>query len=150
MRKRVVLVAALIGLGIFGSPEARDYFTKWGALQAGRGVVEYLSGLKTRSILAKKPMEARFFLPDRIEVYETTSCGPFAERTRVNEMKLSDFVNGVEFAPAAWVRDIAGNREAYLKRFCYYPLFGSSVLRGRAGPWRHIFSAPRRSGVQAG
>ena len=38
----------------------------------------YLSMLKTRAILNKTPLEARFVEPDSVEVFEVSSCGPGA------------------------------------------------------------------------
>jgi hypothetical protein len=128
IRRRFLVLAIAASLTVFGYPVMRDYAAKWSALRAGRGFVEFLSALKTRSILSKKPMEARFYPPERVDVFETSSCGPFAERVRVSETKLSDFAAGIEFASEEWVKDVVGTHEAYLKRFCFDPLFGSSVL----------------------
>lgn len=127
-RRQIVLLSVLASLGLLAVPVVRDFYTKWSALRAGRAFVEFLSGLKTKAILTGKPMEVRFRLPDQVEVFESTSCGPFAERVRISLSPISDTIGEIEFAPEAWVRDVAGNHEAYLKRFCYDPLFGSSVL----------------------
>lgn len=128
IRRRVVFLAVLVSLCLFGYPEAKEFYPKWRALQAGREFAQYLTRIKAQAILNKKPMEARLRLPDQVEVYAVTSCGPFAERTKVESFRLSDLVPGVEFAPEPWVRDAVGTREPYLPRFCYDPLFGSSVF----------------------
>lgn len=127
-RRRVFFVAAVVGLAILGYPEAKEYFNKWQALRAGKALALYLSGLRTNAILKKVPIEARFRLPDQIEVYEVTSCGPYAQRTKMYDMKLSSFQPDIEFAPEPWVRENTPSREAYLTRYCYDPLYGSSLL----------------------
>ncbi len=127
-RRRVLFVAILLSLAVFGYPEGKEYFTKWRALKAGREFAQYLSQLKTSAILRKVAMEAKFRLPDQIEVYEVSSCGPFAERTKTASLSLSEFAPGVEFAAEPWVRENVGSREPYLPRFCYDPVYGSSVF----------------------
>lgn len=126
-RRRILILAALVSFALFGYPEAKDYHAKWRALKAGRALATYLSAVKTRAILEKTPLELRFKLPDQIELYKVTSCGPFAERGKLGEVRLAEFEQDVEFAPEPWVREHAESREPYLPRFCYDPVYGSSI-----------------------
>src|SRR4051812_29457352 len=98
-RRRMVILAVLFSIGLFGYPEAKEYYPKWKAFTAGRKLSLYLSMLKTRAILKKMPLEAKFRLPDLIEVYEVSSCGPNAQHTKLWDIRLSDFEVGVEFTP---------------------------------------------------
>ena len=127
-RRRVLIAGCLASLAIFAYPEARDFFPKWRSLKAGREFGLYLSMLKTRAIINRSPIEARFKAPDLIEIFEVSSCGPFAERTKLWTAKLSDFEPHIEFAPEPWVRVNSGSREPYLLRYCYDPIFGSSIF----------------------
>lgn len=127
-RRKLLAFGLLVSACLFGYPQARDYHPKWRALKAGREFALYLSMLKTRAILDKKSLEARFRAPNRIEVFEVSSCGPNARRTKLWDASLSGFETGVEFAPEPWVRVNAGSREPFLPRFCYDPVYGSSVL----------------------
>jgi hypothetical protein len=128
-RQRQVFVLALIcSATLFGYPQAKDFYPKWKALSAARKLGLYLSMLKTRAILNKTPIEARFKQPDIVEVYEVSTCGPMAQASKLYETKLSDFEPNVSFAPEPWVRAEAGSKEPFLPRFCYDPLFGSSVF----------------------
>ena len=127
-RRRMLVLAILVSLALFGYPEGKEYYSKWRALKAGRDFAQYLSQLKTSAILKKKPMEAKFRIPDQVDVYEVSSCGPFSERTKVASISLSDFALGVEFAPEPWGRENVGSREPYLPRFCYDPVYGSSIF----------------------
>lgn len=122
-----LFLAVLASLALFGYPEAKDYLPKWQALRTGRKFALYLSQLKTDAILKRVAIEAKFQLPDQVDIYEVSSCGPYADRKKVSTMKLSDFGAEVEFAPEPWVRENTDSREPYLPRFCYDPLYGSSV-----------------------
>lgn len=126
-RRKIFALACLVSLSLFGYPEAKDYYTKWQALKAGREFAIYLSTLKTRAILEKTPLEAKFHPPDEIELFKVTSCGPFAERVKLGSAKLSELYPNVEFVPEPWVREYSGLREPFLPRYCYDPAYGSSV-----------------------
>jgi hypothetical protein len=127
-RWRIMVAACLLSLAGFAYPEAREYYTKWLTLQAARKLGLYLSELRTRAITEKVTLEARFSAPDLIEVYEVTSCGPNSHGKKLSGTSLGELEPGVEFAPLAWVRDIAEVKEPYLSRYCYDPSFGSSVF----------------------
>mgnify|MGYP001564366904 CR=1 FL=1 len=128
LKRRALFLAALVGLCILGYPEVKDFSTDWGAMRAGRKFALYLSMLKSRAILNKVPLEARFRAPDLIEVSEVSSCGPNATQKKLWTAHLSDFSPDIQFAPEVWVRQNAATREPVLPRFCYDPLFGSSVF----------------------
>lgn len=128
IQRRILILGCVLSLALFGYPEARYYYTKWKTLKAARELSLYLLRMKTNAILRKAPLEAKFSLPGLIEVYESSSCGPFAEKTRVATMKLADLMPGIEFVPEPWVRESLGSKEPYLRRFCYDPLYGSSVF----------------------
>lgn len=126
-QRKLLLLAALASLCLFGYPVAQDYKTQWHALKAGRKLSLYLSMLKNRAILTRTSLEARFHNPDIIEVYEVSSCGPNATRTKLWDAKLADFEMDIQFAGESWVREQTGSREPILPRFCYDPTYGSSV-----------------------
>jgi hypothetical protein len=126
-QRKVLFFFILISLALFGYPVVKDYRTQWRALNGARELSLYLSMIKTRAILTKSPLEARFKHPDVIEVYEVSSCGPQATRTKLWEIKLSDLSVDIQFAEEAWVRNQVGSREPILPRFCYDPTFGSSI-----------------------
>lgn len=126
-QRKILLLAALVSLCLFGYPVARDYKTQWQALKASRKLGLYLSMIKTRAILTKTPLEARFHAPDAIEVFEVSSCGPNSARKKLWDASLGEFSPDVQFASEGWVREYADSREPILHRFCYDPMFGSSV-----------------------
>lgn len=127
-RRRLLALTFFVSLCLFGYPEVKEYYSKWRALIAGREFAVYLAQLKTKAILKKMPLEARFRLPDQIEVFEVSSCGPFAQRVKVEALKLGDLTPGIQFAPEPWVRENTGSKEPYLPRFCYDPIYGSSIF----------------------
>lgn len=126
-QRKALGLTILVSLCVFGYPVAKDYSSQWMALRSARKLGLYLSMLKTRAILTKTSLEARFRRPDLIEVFEVASCGPGAESKKLWDAKLSDFAPDVQFAEEAWVREYAGSKDPILPRFCYDPLFGSSV-----------------------
>lgn len=126
-QRKLLILAAMLSLCLFGYPVAKEFRPQWQALKAARKLGLYLSMLKTRAILTKLPLEARFKAPDIIEVYEVSSCGPNSLKTKLWDVKLSDFEADVQFASEQWVREEAGIREPILPRFCYDPLYGSSI-----------------------
>jgi len=126
-QKKILTFAILFSLLVLGYPEVRDYSTKWAALKASTKVSLYLSALKTQAVLKRSPLEAQFKIPETIEVFEVSSCGPHATLTKVWEVRLSSFSESVEFVSETWVHDHMSSRETMFKRFCYDPLYGSSV-----------------------
>lgn len=127
-RRKILFLAVIMSFALFGYPEAKHYSTKWEAMSAARKLGLYLITLKTQAILKKTPFEARFVRPDRIEVYDATSCTFNAQRTKLWEIKLSDFGPNIEFVAEQWVRENNESHEPYLVRYCYDPLYGSSLL----------------------
>lgn len=123
----IAVTAGLLSLALFSYPVLREYRPKWQALRASRKLAVYLEGLRTRAILAQAPREARFVPPDRIEEYEVSSCGPHPKVEKRGEQTLGQFASGVVFAPEAWVRANLDARAAVLSRYCYDPMFGSSL-----------------------
>ena len=126
-QRKALLFAVLVSFCLFGYPVAKDYSSQWMSLRSARKLGLYLSMLKTRAILTKTPLEARFKRPDMIEVLEVESCGPGAKAKKLWDAKLSDFASDVQFAAEGWVREYVGSKDPILQRFCYDPLFGSSV-----------------------
>lgn len=126
--RRIAVLATLSSLALFGYPLAKEYSSKWQTLQASRSLALYLSGMKTRAIRAQKPMEAQFKQPNTVEVYEVSSCGPGASRTKIESFELSSATKEVRFVPEPWVRQYTDSRDPYLPRLCYDPMFGSSIF----------------------
>lgn len=126
--RRIFFVACVASICLFGYPEAKDFFPKWRALKAGQKLALYLTSLRTKAILGRSPVEARFRAPDLVEVAEVTTCGPAPERKKIAELRLSELEDQIEFAPEAWIRENAAIKEPILARYCYDPAFGSSVF----------------------
>lgn len=123
----IAVTAGLLSLALFSYPVLRDYRPKWQTLRASRKLAAYLDGMRTRAILSRTPREARFVAPDRIEEYEVSSCGPHPKREKRGEEALGQFASGVVFAPEAWVHAKLDAGAAVLSRYCYDPMFGSSL-----------------------
>ncbi|MEW6056512.1 MAG: hypothetical protein AB1540_07840 [Bdellovibrionota bacterium] len=128
IQRKILLLACVISLGLFSYPQIKDYSSRWSTLRGGRKLALYLSMLKTRAILTKTPLEARFQEPDLVEVHEVSSCGPNARRTKLWEIRLGEFAEGVKFASRSWVSEQVDTKEPFLSRFCYDPLYGSSIF----------------------
>lgn len=130
-RRRALTVVCIVAFCLFAYPELRDYSSKWRALKAGHKLARFLSSTKTKAILDKTPLEVQFRLPDLVEVFQVSSCGPGAERNKISESRLADLEKDVVFAEEKWVRqnvDSQGAGTPILPRFCYDPIFGSSLL----------------------
>jgi len=126
--RRIAFVAILLSLTLFGYPQAKEYSSKWQALQSARSLALFLSDMKAKAIHTQKPIEAQFKQPGIVEVYEVTSCGPGATRTKIQTFNLSEPQNAVRFVSEPWVRQNTDSREPLLPRLCYDPMFGSSVF----------------------
>src|SRR4051812_28873079 len=116
-QRKVIFVVILISLSIFGYPVVKDYEPQWLSLKAARKFSLYLSMIKTRAIVTKTVLEARFRRPNLIEVYEVSSCGPNATHNKLWEIRLSDFEPDVVFATESFVREQIGSKEPILPRF---------------------------------
>lgn len=123
----LVSVVVIISLSLFSYPIIKDYKAKWDAYKAAQKFANMLSELKTKAMLKNTPLEARFTAPDIIEIFEVSSCGPNSKRTKLWDDSLSRFQSDIVFVNEAFVRKTTDYKDLVLNRFCYDPLYGSSL-----------------------
>lgn len=125
-KRKVLILAVLYFVAGFSYPVLQEYKLKWKAIRESSDLVSKLNALKTDSILNKKTLEANFAHPNKVIIFESTSCGVNSKKTKVLEYELAD---GVVFLKAVdATQDVEWDpKEVILSRFCYDPRFGSSL-----------------------
>ncbi len=120
-------VALFISLILFSYPVLQDFKPKRHAQKTARKLAQFLSDLKTQAIVKKKPILAQFVLPDLIEVFEVTSCGPNAKRLKLWDTSLTQWNAEMIFIDAKWIKANTDWKDPVLTHFCYDPMYGSSL-----------------------
>ncbi len=127
-KTKFLLFSILLSFALFSFPVIKDFQAKWSTLQAARKLAAFLNQLKTQAMIQKKPLEAKFIYPETIEIYEVSSCGFNPERKKTHETKLSSFCPSIVFVSENWIRSQGVSNDPVLTKFCYDPLYGSSLL----------------------
>ena len=124
-RRKFFFLSILFSLCVFAYPHIRDYQNKWRVLQGARRFGLFVQGLKTKAVLDKQPFEVRFIAPRSLEIFKVGSCAPNADRVKIADHNLSEFSSDIEMIAPQKAKEFG---EPALNRFCYDPLYGSSVF----------------------
>lgn len=135
-RRGVLVLAVMTSLALFTFPVYRSFGLRWSTLHAARQLAVFLGGMRTEAISKNQAMEARFIVNGSIDVFQVSSCGPNARRTRIATRNLSEWSPSARFVTEDWVRGELGSNGPVLTRYCYDPLYGSSIMAdGLAHGW---------------
>lgn len=125
-KRRLIILAVLYFIGAFSYPVLKEYKLKWQAIRESTSLAKKLNALKVDSILNKKALEAIFAHPNKLMVFETTSCGLNSKKTKISEYELPEGIVFLKTVDAS--QDVEWDpKEVILSRYCYDPRFGSSL-----------------------
>ena len=126
-QQKFFLFSLLVSFALLSYPVFKDIAPKWNTYRAASGLSLYLSMIRNQALLKNTPLEVRFLSPNQIEVYETTSCGPQATYKKLWDSSLTEFAESIEFVNHQWIREHMNPQDPIFSRYCYDPLFGSSI-----------------------